>query len=110
LRDQIENEAKKFGRHHAFDIYATWAMMTEDEFAQAEDLRRDYADLGVMPEALEIAAELFADENAKGMIRMKEHARAERVELVELGEFIKDVRPLFLKEASTPLADTSPAG
>jgi hypothetical protein len=109
LRDQIENEAKKFGRHHASDIYATWAMMTEDEFAQAEDLRRDYADLGVMPEALEIAAELFADENAKGLIRLKEHARAERVELVELAEFIKDVRPLFLKGTSTPLADTSPA-
>jgi hypothetical protein len=110
LSDQVDNAEKEFGRHHAFDIYTTWAMMTEEEFTQAEDLRRDYADLGVMPEALEIAAELFADENAKGMIRMKEHARAERVELVELGEFIKDVRPLFLKGASTPLADTSPAG
>lgn len=30
LRDQIDNEAKEFGRHHAFDIYSTWAMMTEE--------------------------------------------------------------------------------
>ena len=29
LRDQIDNEVKEFGRHHAFDIYTTWAMMTE---------------------------------------------------------------------------------
>jgi hypothetical protein len=97
LRDQIDSEAKEFGRHHAFDIYSTWAMMTEEEFEQAEDLRRRYADLGVMPEAIRIADALFADENAKGMIRLQEHARLESVELVQIGEFIKDIRPLFLK-------------
>jgi hypothetical protein len=107
LRDQIENEAKKFGRHHAFDIYTTWAMMTEEEFVKAEDLRRQYADVGVMPEGIAIAGELFADENAKGMIRLKEHARIERVELVEPGEFIKDIRTLFLKEVRMPLVGTS---
>ena len=98
LRDQILSEGKNFGRHHAFDIYTTWAMMTEEEFKQAEDLRRKYADVGVTPEAIEIAAALFANENAKGIIRLKEHARIERVELVELGEFIKDIRTLFLKD------------
>jgi hypothetical protein len=107
LKDQIDNEAKEFGRHHAFDIYTTWSMMTEEEFTQAEDLRRQYADVGVMPEAIAIAGELFADENAKGMIRLKEHARMERVELVEPGEFIKDIRTLFLKGARRPLAGTS---
>ncbi len=97
LRDQIDNEAKEFGRHHAFDIYTTWAMMTEEEFRQAEDLRRQYADVGVMPEAIEIADALFADENAMGMIRLQEHARLESVEVVQIGEFIKDIRTLFLK-------------
>ena len=97
LRDQIDNEAKEFGRHHAFDIYSTWAMMTEKECGQAEDLRRQYAAVGVMPEAIEIAAALFADENAKGMIRLQEHARLENVELVQIGEFTKDIRTLFLK-------------
>jgi hypothetical protein len=97
LRDQVDNAEKEFGRHHAFDIYTTWAMMTEEEFRQAEDLRRQYADVGVMPEAIEIAAALFANENGKGIIRLKEHARIERVELVELGEFIKDIRTLFLR-------------
>ena len=104
LRDQIVNEGKEFGRHHAFDIYTTWAMMTEEEFRQAEDLRRQYADVGVMPEAVEIAAALFANENAKGIIRLKEHARIERVELVELGEFIKDIRTLFLKDREQSVA------
>jgi hypothetical protein len=98
LRDQIDNEAKEFGRHHAFDIYTTWAMMTEEEFVQAEDLRQRYADIGVMPEAIKIADTLFADENAKGTIRIKEHAQAERIDLVELVEFLKDIRTLFLKQ------------
>jgi hypothetical protein len=97
LRDQIDNEAKKFGRHHAFDIFSTWAMMTEEEFGQAEDLRRQYAAVGVMPEAIEIAAALFADENAKGMIRLQEHARLENIELAQIAEFTKDIRTLFLK-------------
>ncbi|MGH9970545.1 MAG: hypothetical protein ACREBG_22515 [Pyrinomonadaceae bacterium] len=97
LRDQVNSEAKEFGRHHAFDIYMTWAMMTEEEFAQAEELRRQYAEVGVMPEAVDIANTLFADENAKGMIRLREHARIEKVELVEIAEFIRDVRTLFLE-------------
>lgn len=96
LRDQPDNEKKEFGRHHAFDIYTTWAMMTEEEFGQAEELRVRYADVGVMPEAIEIAASLFADENARGMIRLKEQARLEKEELVQTGEFIKDIRTLFL--------------
>ena len=99
LRDQMDDDAKKFGRYHAFDIYSTWAMMTEDEFEQAEQLRATYSDLGVMPEAIGIAHALFADENAKGMIRLKEHARLENVELVESGAFISDIRTLFLKIA-----------
>jgi hypothetical protein len=99
LRDQIDNEEKKFGRHHAFDIYSSWAMMTEEEFEQAEQLRAAYSDVGVMPEALEIAHALFADENSPGMIRLKEHARLQNVELVETGAFISDIRTLFLKVA-----------
>jgi hypothetical protein len=96
LRDQIDKEAKEFGRHHAFDIYSTWAMMTEEQFAQAEQLHRTYADVGVMPEALEIAHALFVDENSPGMIRLKEHARLENVELVETGSFLIDISTLFL--------------
>lgn len=99
LRDQIDNDAKDFGRHHAFDIYMTWAMMIEEEFSQAEGLRRQYADLGVMPEAIEIAKNLFADENAKGMIRLKEHARRERVEVVEISDFTRDISTLFAPDA-----------
>jgi hypothetical protein len=52
-----------------------------------------------LPEAVEIADVLFADENAKGMIRLKEHAQIERVELLEISEFVKDIRTLFLKRA-----------
>ena len=99
MRDQIDNEAKEFGRHHAFDIYTTWAMMTEEELIQAEELRTQYADAEIMSEAIKIANALFAYENAKGMIRLKEHARTENVELVEIAEFTKDIRTLFLHDA-----------
>jgi hypothetical protein len=97
LRDQIDNAAKEFGRHHAFDIYSTWAMMTEEEFEQAEQLRGSYADVGIMREAIEIAGALFSDENAKGLIRLKEHAQVEGVELIDLDEFIRDIRGLFIR-------------
>jgi hypothetical protein len=99
LRDQVNNKAKEFGRHHAFDIYTTWAMMTEEELIQAEELRTQYADADIMSEAIKIANTLFADENAKGMIRLKEHTRTENVELVEIAEFTKDIRMLFLQDA-----------
>ena len=99
LRDQIDNVTKEFGQHHAFDIYTNWAMMIEEEFVQAEKLRTQYADVDVVSEAIRIANRLFADENAKGMIRLKEHARIEKVELVETGEFIKDIRTLFFHDA-----------
>jgi hypothetical protein len=97
LRDQIDNQEKKFGRHHAFDIYSSWAMMTEDEFEQAEQLRAEYDGTRAMLEAVEIATTLFADENAIGMIRLKEQARIENATLVETSEFITDIRSLFLK-------------
>ena len=71
-------------------------MMMEEEFAQAEQLRGAYAEVGVMPQALEIARVLFADENSPGMIRLKEHSRVENVELVETGPFSIDIRTLFL--------------
>ena len=55
LRDQVDNEAKEFGRHHAFDIYTTWAMMTEEELIRAEELRTQYANADIMSEAIKIA-------------------------------------------------------
>jgi len=97
LKDQIDNVSKEFGRHHAFDIYTTWAMMTEEEFGQAEELRTQYADVDVISEAIKIASTLFTDENAKGIIRLKEHAGIEKIEVVEIDEFIKDIRTLFLQ-------------
>jgi hypothetical protein len=71
-------------------------MMMEEEFAQSEQLRTTYSGIGAMPEAVEIAQALFADQNARGIIRLKEHARIEKVELVETNEFIRDIRALFL--------------
>lgn len=102
LRDQIDNKEKEFGRHHAFDIYSAWAMMTEEEFEQAEQLRATYEDVGVMPEAVEIAHNLFAEETRMGMIRLKEHAQNQNVDLLEAGELVKDIGTLFLKSGVAP--------
>ena len=108
LRDQIDNEAKEFGRHHAFDIYSTWAMMTEEEFQQAEQLRADYSKVAVLIEAIEIARNLFKDENAMGVVRLKEHVQRESLQLLELANFISDIRTLFLyKNSSKYHFDTS---
>jgi hypothetical protein len=98
LRDLLENKEKDFGRNHAFDLYLTWSMMTEDEFAQAEQLRAAYSSVGVLIEAIEIARNLFDDENAMGVVRLKEHAQRENIELVEVVNFIGDIRTLFVTE------------
>ena len=95
LRDLMYESKKEFGRHHAFDIYSTWAMMTEEEFEQAEQLRVMYNNVGVMVEAVEIARGLFGNETAMGMIRLREHARIQNIDLLESSDFIKDISTLF---------------
>ncbi len=95
LRDQLDNEKKDFGRNHAFDLYLTWAMMTEDELNQMKEFLTAYSSTEVVAEAIEIAGQLFRDENALGTIRLREHAQTENLDLVQVADFSQDVGGMF---------------
>jgi hypothetical protein len=97
LRDQLHDERKGFGRHHAFDLYTIMAMVTENEWSEACALRDRYRDEAPMPSARAVAAELFDSPDALGMIRLREHLRetGEEVPRDHLERFVRDLRELF---------------
>lgn len=65
-----------YGRHHAFDLYATIAMMTEAEWEECLRLKQKHKDDLRVIEAHNIATNLFADTTATGALRLQEHARS----------------------------------
>lgn len=81
LRDQVDDEEKGYGRHHAYDIYITIAMTTEEEWSQALQLREKYADTDQVTEARAIVNRLFAGTESLGVLRLREHARSNNYEL-----------------------------
>ena len=74
-RDRQRDDAQEFGRYHAFDLYRIIAMMTETDFAEAEELRDRYLEDGIVREARAIAAELFHGKEAPGALALLEHAQ-----------------------------------
>jgi len=76
LRDRVEDEATSYGQHHAFDIYASIAMMTETEWSESFYLARKYAETEEVIEARRVVSEMFAGLEAIGMLRLQEHLRS----------------------------------
>jgi hypothetical protein len=64
---------KQLGRHHALDLYAVVAMMTEGEYHRAVRLGQVYRDNDRLKRSRSIVAESFAALTAPGMIRLQEH-------------------------------------
>lgn len=76
LRDRLHDEGMSYGRHHAFDLYATIAMMTEAEWEECLRLKQKHKDDLRVIEAHNIATNLFADTTATGALRLQEHAQS----------------------------------
>ena len=71
--DQKEDPDKKLGRHHALDVYAIAAMMTEAEYRQALELGKQFRDDARAKRVRKIVAEDFAEGSNIGMLRLREH-------------------------------------
>lgn len=97
LRDRLEDEEKDFGAYHAFDIYRVIAMMTEKEWNEAINLRENYRNAPKIIEAAQIASEIFADVEAIGVIRVRQHARAVgfHISPENLSALIEDIKELL---------------
>lgn len=76
LRDRLEDEEKDFGAYHAFDIYRVIAMMTENEWNEAINLREKYRNAPKIIEAAEIVGGLFPNVESIGVLRVRQHARS----------------------------------
>jgi hypothetical protein len=83
LRDRLHDEGMSYGRHHAFDLYATIAMMTETEWEECLRLKQKHEDAPRLIEAHNIATNLFADTTAIGALRLREHIRSTGYDLSE---------------------------
>ena len=97
LRDRLNDESKDFGAYHAFDIYRIIAMMTEEEWKQAIEMREKFADEPKIQEAREIVGELFSSKELIGVLRIRQHIRLVEIELKEdnISYLIKDLNELF---------------
>lgn len=96
-RDGRDDPAKELGIYHAFDLYRIVAMMNEEEYAAAEDLRDRFAGDEIVAEAQRIVAELFADLDSPGALAILEHARivGARIRAEDLDGFLEDLRTFF---------------
>ncbi len=97
LRDRLEDEAKDFGAYHAFDIYRIIAMMTENEWNEAINLRENYRNAPKIIEVAEIVGELFLNVGSIGVLRIRQHARlvAFPISTENLVALIEDLQELL---------------
>ena len=90
-------DAEEKEQYHAFDLYRIVAMMTEVEFAEAEELRNRYVEDDIVREAGAIAAELFRGQDAPGALAILEHARRVLADVIpeDVSAFTGDLRTLL---------------
>lgn len=97
LRDQTDNPAKLHGRHHAFDIFCTVAMMTRTDWEGALSLRTRFSAAPPVIEARVLVNTLFGGLGAPGVQRLVEHAEqaGTRIPVREIEEFRWDLAEVF---------------
>lgn len=96
LRDRRDESL--LARHHAFDIYLNFGMMTEEEWDQARSIFERYQQTEIVQEAKELTDEFFSGPEAEGLLRLREYDR-DRSDLdipeKRIDQFIDLVRDLF---------------
>lgn len=74
LRDRVDDAEKDYGRHHALDLYTVFSLMSEEEWKVCQRFRKEFADNPFVKEAGDIVRQFFGNNDARGMIRLKEHS------------------------------------
>lgn len=100
-RDRKDDPATNFGRHHAFDLYRTVAMITESEWEQMDGLRARYGQSEPIREAARIVRDLFGDESAVGIVALREEARSTGFADLDVAGFLRDLC-VTVAEAPSP--------
>ena len=93
FRDQVDDPAKGNGSHHALDVYATIAMMTEPDWEQAKEMAKANADSEIGREARRIVFEMFDSLTSQGLLGIRANPYCS--DQLQLPEFIELIRELF---------------
>lgn len=72
--DQLSNEDKNLGRHHALDAYRIVAMMTEAQFLETKSQFKLHYSSPYVERVRALVTDYFAQEESIGNLRMREHA------------------------------------
>lgn len=96
-RDRRSDPAKEHGLYHAFDLYRIIAMMTEEEYVAAQQLRDRFAGDEIVMEARRIVTEFFSHPDLPGALAILQHARMVGADIrdEDLGAFLEDLTTLF---------------
>lgn len=98
FEDRKNDEAKDFGRHHAWDIFATVVRMVQADWTAAKEHRAAHAARPYLKRAAEIRKADFSGRSALGLLRLRENEAYKRErELFDkhLGLVIEDLSVLF---------------
>lgn len=98
FRDRIEDEAKEYGRHHAYDIFATVTDMDINDWQNAKEHFNNYGNSDYIKSAKNIVRQYFSEATQKGIIRLKENEYYQRNGSEfdgYINNFISDLKELF---------------
>ncbi|MDP1859649.1 MAG: hypothetical protein Q8K82_13320 [Gemmatimonadaceae bacterium] len=84
-------------KYHALDLFATWSMLTEPEWEEAQQFGREYQGDMIVTEASRVVAELFAGDTSPGVIALLGQAllQGTRIERDEVYAFRHDLALVF---------------
>lgn len=96
-RDRIDDPSVDYGQHHAYDIYRSIAMMTQEDWNKAHQIRDHYRGEAAVEEARQIAAEHFKSLEGSGALALRNYARTRSVLIdpEDVEAFTKDLHELF---------------
>ena len=98
FRDRIEDEAKEYGRHHAYDIFATVTDMDINDWQNAKEHYKKQENSDYINRAKDIILQYFSEATQKGIIRLKENEYYRRNSNEfdgYINNFISDLKELF---------------
>lgn len=97
-RKNREDAKSNFGRHHAFDLFATVSRMNENDWETAQEHLAAHRGQAYMAKTISIRKENFSGKTGLGLLRVQESQsyQADRVMYsAYLEPFLKDLTDLF---------------
>ncbi len=93
FKDRLSDANKAFGRYHALDLYMIIATTSEEEWHQALELRKRFAQDSYVGHAAQIVQQYYSSRSDIGLLRLQESPYYRRE--LQIDEFVSALRELF---------------